>query len=167
MRVVVWNCQGVGSPLTVPQLREVNNLSSPNIFFLSETKNRKTAIERITRRLRLENNVTVEAMNRAGGMALLWTKDTQIVEVATTAFTIEAKIEGNESQAAWWLIGVYASCDQRIRKEQWRVLTDRSRLWGSRYMITRDFNYIFSNEEKWGVCLGSREVLGTLDISLS
>ena len=148
MRVVVWNCQGVGSPLTVPQLREVNHLSSPNIFFLSETKNRKTVIDRIARRLRLDNNVSVEAMNRAGGMALLWTKDTQIVEVATTAFTIEAKIEGNESQAAWWLIGVYASCDQRIRKEQWRVLTDRSRLWGPKYLISGDFNDILSNEEK-------------------
>ena len=138
-----------GDPLTALQLREVNNLSSPNIFFLSETKNRKTAIDRITRRLRLDNNVTVEAMNRTGGMALLWTKDTQIVEVVTTAFTIEAKIEGNESQAAWWFIGVYASCDKWIRKEQWRVLTDRSRLWGSKYLISGDFNDILSNEEKW------------------
>ncbi|XP_071925834.1 uncharacterized protein [Coffea arabica] len=149
MRVVVWNCQGVGSPLTVPQLREVNHLSSPNIFFLSETKNMKTVIDRIARRLRLDNNVSVEAMNRTGGMALLWTKDTQIVEVVTTAFTIEAKIEGNESQAAWWFIGVYASCDRWIRKEQWRVLTDRSRLWGSKYLISGDFNDILSNEEKW------------------
>ncbi|XP_027127794.2 uncharacterized protein [Coffea arabica] len=148
MRVVVWNCQGVGSPLTVPQLREVNHLSSPNIYFLSETKNRKTVIDRIARRLRLDNNVTVEAMNRTGGMALLWTKDTQIVEVVTTAFTIEAKIEGNESQAAWWFIGVYASCDKWIRKEQWRVLTDRNRLWGSKYLISGDFNDILSNEEK-------------------
>ncbi|XP_071924940.1 uncharacterized protein [Coffea arabica] len=75
-------------------------------------------------------------MNRAGGMALFWTKETQIVEVNTTAFTIEAKLEDNGSQATWWFIGVYASCDQRIRKEQWRVLTDRSRLWVSRFLIT-------------------------------
>ncbi|XP_027067675.1 uncharacterized protein [Coffea arabica] len=143
MRIVVWNCQGVGSPLTVPQLREVNNLSSPSIFFLSETKNRKSVIDRIARRLRLDNNVTVEAMNRAGGMALLWTKDTQIVEVTTTAFTIEAKIEGNDSQGAWWFIGVYASCEQRIRKEQWRVLTDRKK-WGGVFReerSLRDFRH--------------------------
>nr|XP_027100870.1 uncharacterized protein LOC113719906 [Coffea arabica] len=149
MRVVVWNCQRVGSPLTVPSLREVNNLSSPSMFFLSETKNRKNVIDRIARHLRLDHNVTVEAMNRAGGMALLWTKETQIVEVNTTAFTIEAKVEDNESRATWWFIGVYASCDQRFRKEQWRVLTDRSRLWGSRFLITGDFNDILSNDEKW------------------
>ena len=97
MRVLVWNCQGVGSPLTVPQLREVNNLSYPSLIFSSETKNRKPVLDRIARGLRFDNSVVVEAMNRAGGMALFWTKETQILEVLTTAFTIEAKIKDNDS----------------------------------------------------------------------
>ncbi|XP_071921713.1 uncharacterized protein [Coffea arabica] len=67
MRVLVWNCQGVGSPLTVPHLKEVNNLSSPSLIFLSETKNRKQVIDRIARGLRCDSNVAVEAMNKAVG----------------------------------------------------------------------------------------------------
>ncbi|XP_027097528.1 uncharacterized protein [Coffea arabica] len=98
MRVLVWNCQEVGNPLIVLHLREVNNLFSPNLIFLSETKNKKLVINRIARGLRFNNNVVVEAMNRAGGMALFWTKETQILEVNTTAFTIEAKIEDIGSQ---------------------------------------------------------------------
>ena len=60
----------MGSPLTVPQLREVNNFSSPSLIFLSETKNRKPVLDRIARGLRFDNSVVIEAMNRAGGMAL-------------------------------------------------------------------------------------------------
>lgn len=146
----MWNCQGVGSPLTVPQLREVNNLSSPSLIFLSETKNRKPVIDRIARRLRFENSVVVEAMNRAGGMAMFWSRDTNILEVNTTAFTIEAKIEDSDSNCIWWFVGLYASCDPLIRREQWRVISRRKRLWGDRFLIAGDFNDILSNEEKWG-----------------
>ena len=147
---MVWNCQGVGSPLTVPQLREVNNLSSPSLIFLSETKNRKPVIDRIARRLRFENSVVVEAMNRAGGMAMFWSRDTNILEVNTTAFTIVAKIEDSDSNCIWWFVGLYASCDSLIRREQWRVISRRKRLWGDRFLIAGDFNDILSNEEKWG-----------------
>ena len=111
MRALVWNCQEVGSPLTVPHLREVNNLLSPNLIFLSETKNRKPVVDMIARGLRFDNRAVVEAMHKAGGMALLWKEDTQVVEVYRTVFTIEAKIEDMDLNCIWWFIGVYASCD--------------------------------------------------------
>ena len=69
MRVQVWNCQGAGSPLTVPQLREVNNLFSPSLVFLSETKNRTRYLEKVKNILKFEEMVVVEAMHKAGGMA--------------------------------------------------------------------------------------------------
>ena len=145
---MVWNCQGVRSPLTVPQLREVNNHSSPSLIVLSETKTRKPVLDRIARGLGFENTVVVEAMNKAGGMAMFWTKDTNILEVNTTAFTIEVKIEDSDNHSTWWFIGLYACCDQMIRREQWRVISRRKRLWGDRYLIAGDFNDILSNEEK-------------------
>ncbi|XP_071902886.1 uncharacterized protein [Coffea arabica] len=150
MRALVWNCQGVGSPLTVPHLREVNNLLSPSFIFLSETKNRKQILDRIARSLRFDNSAVVEAMHKAGGMAVFWKEGTQVLEVNLTAFTIEVRLEDDDKHCDWWFIGVYASCDGQISKEQWRVLRDRSRLWGDRYMIAGDFNDIVSNGEKWG-----------------
>ncbi|XP_071914130.1 uncharacterized protein [Coffea arabica] len=150
MRALVWNCQGVGSPLTVLHLREVNNLLSPSLIFLSETKNRKYVLDKIARGLRFDNSAVVEAMHKAGGMAILWKEETLILEVNQTAFTIEGRIKDDDYHCDWWFIGIYASCDDQIRKEQWRVLRDRRRLWGDRFMIAGDFNDIVSNEEKWG-----------------
>ena len=67
-----------------------------------------------------------------------------------TSFTIEAHVEDMEANTDWWFIGIYASCDHQIRKEQWKVLANRKRLWGDRWMIAGDFNDLVSNDEKWG-----------------
>ena len=66
----MWNCQGVGSPLTVPQLRAAKNLLSPNMVFLSETKNRFRYMKKVQNILRYDESVIVEAMDRKEGMAL-------------------------------------------------------------------------------------------------
>ena len=128
----MWNCQGVGSPLTVPQLREANNLFSPNIVFLSETKNRIKYMEKVKSILRFDEMTVVEAMNRAGGMTLMWNRNIDVIRVVTTTFTIEAHVKDSNSKEDWWLIGIYASCESRIRKNQWQVIRERKRLWGDR-----------------------------------
>nr|XP_027065280.1 uncharacterized protein LOC113691366 [Coffea arabica] len=94
--------------------------------------------------------VVVEAMHKAGGMALFWKDELKILEVLMTSFTIEAHVEDMEANTDWWFIGIYASCDHQIRKEQWKVLANRKRLWGDRWMIAGDFNDLVSNDEKWG-----------------
>ena len=78
MRVLVWNCQGVGSTLTIPHLREVSNLLSPSMMFLSETKNREKYMDRVKEKLNFANSCVVESMNRSGGMALLWKDEVKI-----------------------------------------------------------------------------------------
>ena len=150
MKVLVWNCQGAGSPLTVPQLREANNLLSPNIIFLSETKNRLNYMRRVQKILRFKESVIVEAMDRKEGMALFWNNDIEVREVVTTALTIEALVFYPELQIDWWFISVYMSCDANIRKQQWKVLTARRQLWGDKWLLAGDFNDILTNEEKWG-----------------
>nr|XP_027124324.1 uncharacterized protein LOC113741027 [Coffea arabica] len=95
-------------------------------------------------------HVHVKAMHRSGGKCLFWNESVRILTTLQTAFTIEAKIGGRELQDEWWFIGVYASCDDHIRKQQWKVLKERKRLWGEKFVIAGDFNDIISNEEKWG-----------------
>ena len=119
MRVLVWNCQGAGSPLTIPQLREANNLLSPNMIFFRETKNKSRFMENVRRKLSFEESIVVEAMNRSGGMALMWRREIKMVRVLQSAFTLEAHLNDQESQQDWWLIGLYACCYALFGKVQW------------------------------------------------
>ncbi|XP_027171734.1 uncharacterized protein LOC113771340 [Coffea eugenioides] len=91
----------------------------------------------------------VESMNRSGGMALMWKEEVKIKQVIKAAFTIEAHVEDRETKTTLWFIGIYASCDNLIRKSQWKVVKDRKKLWGEKWIIAGDFNDILSNEEKW------------------
>ncbi|XP_071924702.1 uncharacterized protein [Coffea arabica] len=150
MRVLVWNCQGAGSPLTISQLRKACNLLSPSVVFLCETKNRDKYMETVRKRLNFDHSAVVESMNRFGRMALLWKQEVKITEIHKIVFTIEAHIVDHSQHTNWWLIGIYASCDATTKKNQWKVLNERKRLWGRRWIVAGDFNDIVSNEEKWG-----------------
>ena len=125
MKALVWNCQGAGSPLTIPQLREACNLLSPQMVFLCETKNRLQFMERIRKQLRFEKCEVVESMNKAGGMMVMWNYEVTVVEIKTTAFTMEIHIMDTDKNVDWWFIGIYASTDDQIRRNQWEVLQRR------------------------------------------
>nr|XP_027120622.1 uncharacterized protein LOC113737621 [Coffea arabica] len=116
---MVWNCQGAESPVTIPHLKEVNNLLSLNMIFLSETKNKAKYIEKVKRILNFDNCYVIEAMNKSGGMSLMWNEETKVKDIKHSAFTIEVLIEDEEVKQDWWLIGFYASCDKQMRKGQW------------------------------------------------
>ncbi|XP_027088449.1 uncharacterized protein [Coffea arabica] len=87
-------------------------------------------MEKIQRILNYEHSYIVESMERAGGMVLYWSAHTKVLQVQHTAFTLEAHIEDQSSSSDWWMVGIYASCDDSIRRQQWSVIQRRKHLWG-------------------------------------
>ena len=146
----MWNCRGVGSPLTVPQLREVVRLHSPSLVFLSETKKKKSFLNSVKQWIKFDNVFVVDPVGLAGGLAVLWNKELKVKKVLFTSFTIELLIDDSELGAEWWCICTYASVDARVRKGQWEVLARRRCIWGESWAIMGDLNDITSNAEKWG-----------------
>ncbi|XP_071915285.1 uncharacterized protein [Coffea arabica] len=150
MRAVVWNCRGVGSPLTVPQLKESIKLHSPSLVFLAETKKKKSFLNTVKQRIQFDHLFVVDPVGLASGLAVLWKKELLDKKVLFSSFTIELLIDDKEAEVEWWCVCVYASTDVRIRREQWKVIVRRSCLWGDAWAIMGDLNNITSNNEKWG-----------------
>ncbi|XP_027082201.1 uncharacterized protein [Coffea arabica] len=59
-------------------------------------------------------------MNKSGGMTVMWNKEVKVLVVLTTAFTMEVHIMDTEINVDSWFIGIYASTDDQIRRNQWK-----------------------------------------------
>lgn len=77
MKILCWNCQGLGTPLTVQALRVLVTQERPSIIFIMETKNQEQKVLRLRRRLHFQNSFLVDPEGTAGGLAIFW--DDQVI----------------------------------------------------------------------------------------
>jgi len=52
MKLICWNCQGLGSPLTIQSLQALVAQEKPMVLCLLETKNREDVVKRMHKRLK-------------------------------------------------------------------------------------------------------------------
>lgn len=68
MRILAWNCRGLGGPSTISQLRESLRLHLPDIIFLSETKQKKCFVTTVCKILKCKDRWdVVDPVGRQGG----------------------------------------------------------------------------------------------------
>ncbi|PNT74307.1 hypothetical protein BRADI_1g12314v3, partial [Brachypodium distachyon] len=75
MIVFAWNCRGLGQSRTVQELVRLVRTHCPNIVFLSETRQNKSYVESICRRLGFQNCLPFSIKGKGGGLALYWNND--------------------------------------------------------------------------------------------
>lgn len=117
MKILVWNCQGIGGALTVPNLMEQNKLHSPEVVVLLETKIKGFQLAFLKRKLGMQCMHGVDANGLSGGLIFIW-KDPQIVVVAKYSdYYIEVLVTDAHRNVLWHLIAVYASSKDCTREK--------------------------------------------------
>ena len=71
MRLLSWNCQGLGNPWTVCGLHKLVRDQAPTVCFLMETRLDKKGFEKHCRDILFPNMFIVQKANLGGGLALL------------------------------------------------------------------------------------------------
>ncbi|WZY88833.1 hypothetical protein YC2023_045568 [Brassica napus] len=66
MRVLSWNCRGMGSHWTISYLREIWHKHKPDFLFLSETKQDFGFVQEFQSHFGYDNLVTVNPVGRSG-----------------------------------------------------------------------------------------------------
>ncbi|KAL0386045.1 UNVERIFIED_CONTAM: hypothetical protein Sradi_2998800 [Sesamum radiatum] len=77
MKILAWNCQGLGAPWTVRKLCELVRLHDPGLVLLSETKSNGRRGEMVKERLNYYG-VGVRSKGNSRGLLLLWRKDVDV-----------------------------------------------------------------------------------------
>jgi hypothetical protein len=70
MNALGLNCRGLGLDVAVGELRDLIKSYNPSVVFLSETKKRSKAMDRLKWSMGLKHGVAVDYDGRSGGLAL-------------------------------------------------------------------------------------------------
>lgn len=147
MKILAWNCRGIGGNSTVSQLKESIRFQNPDIVFLSETKHSIDVIRKVSKQLKCEDRWLVKEPNgRKGGMFVTWDQRIEVKLFLIHEFCIEIKIRNEDRNSDLRIILIYASIDLRERQEQWEFLKHRKQMWGSYGILGNNLNDIKSKE---------------------
>lgn len=128
MRILIWNCQGIEGNLTVSSLKEKVKLCTPDMVMLLETKTRSSRNVFLKTVQGMPFMHVVDACGLSGGLCVFWKEVQQVSLVKYADFYfifIEVGIKDVEKGCVWRFFGVYASTDDRIRRNQWQALRTR------------------------------------------
>lgn len=97
MKLLSWNCRGLGHPQTIQDLQDFVKKERPDFVFLSETKCNTRKIE-LSKMMFGLCGVAVESQENSGGLALFWQKDLNVVLQSFSRGHIDVVVnEGGES----------------------------------------------------------------------
>uniref|UniRef100_A0A803Q7L2 CCHC-type domain-containing protein n=1 Tax=Cannabis sativa TaxID=3483 RepID=A0A803Q7L2_CANSA len=141
--------RGLGNPWTLKTLSSHVKDHHPGMIFLSKTKLKEEAMERIRIVLGYDGCFVVAAKGKSGGLALLWKDPSEVSVKSYTVSHIDAVIE-NGLGFEWRFIGFYGSPDPRGRKNSWQLLERLRDLRRGAWLCGGNFNEILKANEKKG-----------------
>ncbi|XP_062103848.1 uncharacterized protein LOC133814961 [Humulus lupulus] len=149
MSIFSWNCRGLGNPRAVQFLKDIICQKKPNFVFLCETLCKGERIKRIQYQLGFEGSLSVDAVGRSGGLALLWKhkEEIHLLSYSLNHIDVVVRVEG---MSEWRLTGFYGEPNRAFRRRTWdliRQLSDRSTL---PWCLIGDFNNVLSHVDKKG-----------------
>ena len=92
MRLLSWNCQGLGNPWTGRSFRKIVREQVPNMYFLMETWLDKEGFDNLYSNLPFQNKIIVKYPDSGGGLALLWKNDVAMEVINYTANHVLMKV---------------------------------------------------------------------------
>jgi exonuclease III len=78
MRIITWNCRGLGNGPAIHGLLDVQKREAPDILFLSETKHDRKWMDWLRWKIEMPNMITVDSVRMAGGLALFWKREIDV-----------------------------------------------------------------------------------------
>ncbi|XLR25102.1 hypothetical protein S83_053002 [Arachis hypogaea] len=154
MKIISWNCRGLGNPWAVRALNKLLKQQAPNLIFLMETRRKIDELNRIRNRGGMGNIAGIdcegEGRSRAGGLAVMW--DSSIVlEVSSMSLNhIDMRVKAAEVGQQWRITGFYGNPDAANKKKSWDLLSSLGQSQNMPWLVFGDFNQILEQKEKTG-----------------
>ena len=150
MRLICWNCQGLGSPLTIQAIRALVAKEKPAILFLMETKNKEDVVKRMQRKLQFRECFIVNPLGLAGRLAVFWNEQVTISIDSSSTYFVDVLCVMGENKQKMRITFVHAPTDFQDRLRLWDRIQQISCLNVDPWLCVGDFNEILYHWEKVG-----------------
>ncbi|CAM8982331.1 unnamed protein product [Rhodiola kirilowii] len=144
MKVLAWNCRGLGSPTAVRALKEVIKASNPSVVGLLESKCGSRRCEYVRIKLGFDCCFVVPARGRSGGLALFWNNSTDVSVVSYSGFHIDFILSHRGSMHVTLF---YGNSRANLRHKSWGLIRKLRGFIKLPWCVIGDFNEITSFSE--------------------
>ena len=148
MSLLLWNCRGLGKPLTENELVRLIQEKDLSVVFIAETWTDEIRLDRTLSKINFDQKWVVLRLNRGGGLALFWKSSINIEVVDSHRYYIDTIINGN-TEDAWRFTGFYGKPETHRRSEAWNKLRSLNARMNIPWICGGDFNEIVRHDEKW------------------
>ncbi|TYJ17203.1 hypothetical protein E1A91_A09G036000v1 [Gossypium mustelinum] len=149
MRIICWNCRGVGNPATVRDLKQLLVANDPDIIFLCETKSNANKFDSVRRKCRMGGCLAVNAEGRSRGLVMMW-KDSKQVKIQTYSSNHIDSLIHVENDRPIRFKSFYGNADPNKRQSSWNMLRRVGQMVNEKWIIGGDFNGLLDEAEKEG-----------------
>jgi len=147
MSFISWNCRGLGSLSTVPNLKYLVRTYRPVGIILYETMTNYNKIDELKYVLGFDYCFAPDRKGRGGGIAFLWQKSLNCSITNYYLNHVDVEII-DPCHGKWRLTGFYGYPEGSRRKASWNLLRNLASLSNLPWCILGDFNDILSTSEK-------------------
>ncbi|KAL0444621.1 UNVERIFIED_CONTAM: hypothetical protein Slati_2184800 [Sesamum latifolium] len=144
MSLLVWNCQGLGNPMTMKGHGDILRDNKPTLVFLEETKCSASQIEALKRKFGLFG-CNVDPKGRSGGLALLWQRSVEVQLQSFSWYHIDVSVRLDELEEWWRFSAIYEEPETRKRDNTWRLLRQLHRQSIRPWLCVGDYNEILEH----------------------
>ena len=151
MKLLSWNCQGLGNPWTVRNLHKLVKDKAPTVCFLMETRLDRERFDWHCRELPYKNKLIIKKPDTGGGIALIWKPEVNLDVINFTENHVLAKVveaDGFE----WYLTGFYGWPEASQKHKSWALLKHLLSFVDGPWLCIGDFNAMLSSSEKQSRC---------------
>ncbi|XP_024179118.1 uncharacterized protein LOC112185138 [Rosa chinensis] len=151
MRLISWNCQGLGADLTGKTLRRLVKRHNPSMLFLMETRQQEPVLKYWLKQLRFDHlHVVNPTNNGGGGLALFWDNSVQVSSIIGTVNYVNTSVffisENFHCNVSW----LYGNPHVNQKTGFWRSLYTTFSPHALPWLCLGDFNEMLWLHEKWG-----------------
>ncbi|XP_057444496.1 uncharacterized protein LOC130736723 [Lotus japonicus] len=154
MKMISWNCRGLGTPRAVGALRKLITMERPDLVFLMETRKKAFEIQKTKMPSGLVHSIGVdcngEGKSRGGGLACYWSSSLDVNIISLSSNHIQMEVTTTIIDSKMVVTGIYGHPEAPQKWRTWELIKKLTPDPEVPWLCLGDFNEVLKSSEKTG-----------------